>query len=53
MDTTGGSACRLGGNRERLGRLRRLRLDDHVKVSHLIRHVLLRQVAILDYVNPF
>jgi RND family efflux transporter MFP subunit len=26
---------------------------DHVKVSHLIRRVLLRQVAILDYVNPF
>jgi multidrug resistance efflux pump len=26
---------------------------DHVKVSHLIRRVLLRQVAILDYINPF
>lgn len=26
---------------------------DHVKVSHIIRRVLLRQVAILDYVNPF
>jgi RND family efflux transporter MFP subunit len=26
---------------------------DHVKVSHLIRRVLLRQVAIIDYVNPF
>jgi RND family efflux transporter MFP subunit len=25
---------------------------DHVKVSHLIRRVLLRQVAILNYVNP-
>jgi hypothetical protein len=25
----------------------------HVKVSHVIRRVLLRQVAILDYVNPF
>jgi RND family efflux transporter MFP subunit len=26
---------------------------DHVKVSHVIRRVLLRQVAILDYINPF
>jgi hypothetical protein len=26
---------------------------DHVKVSHLIRRVLLRQVAILNYVNLF
>jgi RND family efflux transporter MFP subunit len=26
---------------------------DHVKVSHVIRRVLLRQVAILNYVNPF
>ena len=26
---------------------------DHVKVSHIIRRVLLRQVAILNYVNPF
>ncbi len=26
---------------------------DHVKVSHLIRRVLLRQVSILDYINPF
>ena len=26
---------------------------DHVKVSHLIRRVLLRQIAILNYVNPF
>jgi multidrug resistance efflux pump len=26
---------------------------DRVKVSHVIRRVLLRQVAILDYVNPF
>jgi hypothetical protein len=26
---------------------------DHVKVSHIIRRVLLRQVVILDYVNPF
>jgi multidrug resistance efflux pump len=26
---------------------------DHVTVSHMIRRVLLRQVAILDYVNPF
>jgi multidrug resistance efflux pump len=26
---------------------------DHVTVSHTIRRVLLRQVAILDYVNPF
>jgi RND family efflux transporter MFP subunit len=25
----------------------------HVKVSHVIRRVLLRQVTILDYVNPF
>jgi hypothetical protein len=25
----------------------------HVKVSHVIRRVLLRQVAILDYINPF
>jgi RND family efflux transporter MFP subunit len=26
---------------------------DHVKASHLIRQVLLRQIAILNYVNPF
>jgi multidrug resistance efflux pump len=26
---------------------------DHVKVAHIIRKVLLRQVAILNYVNPF
>jgi RND family efflux transporter MFP subunit len=26
---------------------------DHVKVSHIIRRVLLRQVAILNYINPF
>jgi RND family efflux transporter MFP subunit len=26
---------------------------DHVKISHVIRRVLLRQVAILDYINPF
>ena len=26
---------------------------EHVKVSHVIRRVLLRQVAILNYVNPF
>jgi len=26
---------------------------DHVKVAHILRRVLLRQVAILDYVNPF
>ena len=26
---------------------------DHVRISHLIRRVLLRQVAILDYINPF
>jgi hypothetical protein len=25
----------------------------HVKVSHIIRRVLLRQVAILNYINPF
>ena len=26
---------------------------DHVKAAHVIRRVLLRQVAILNYVNPF
>lgn len=26
---------------------------DHVKVAHIIRRVLLRQVAILNYINPF
>jgi multidrug resistance efflux pump len=26
---------------------------DHVKVSHVIRRVLLRQIAILNYINPF
>ena len=26
---------------------------DHVKVAHIIRRVLLRQLAILNYVNPF
>lgn len=25
----------------------------HVKASHVIRKVLLRQIAILNYVNPF
>ncbi|MCG2643833.1 RND transporter [Bradyrhizobium sp. CCBAU 11434] len=26
---------------------------DHVKVSHVLRRVLLRQISIIDYVNPF
>ena len=26
---------------------------DHVKAAHVIRKVLLRQVAIMNYVNPF
>ena len=26
---------------------------DHVKAAHVIRKVLLRQIAILNYVNPF
>ena len=26
---------------------------DHVKATHIIRKVLLRQIAILNYVNPF
>jgi hypothetical protein len=26
---------------------------DHVKPAHVIRKVLLRQIAILNYVNPF
>jgi RND family efflux transporter MFP subunit len=26
---------------------------DHVKVAHIIRRVLLRQIAILNYINPF
>ena len=26
---------------------------DHVKVAHVIRGVMLRQIAILNYVNPF
>ena len=26
---------------------------EHVKISHIIRRVLLRQIAILNYVNPF
>ena len=26
---------------------------EHVKVSHIIRRVILRQIAILNYVNPF
>jgi hypothetical protein len=26
---------------------------DRIKVSHVIRKVLLRQIAILNYVNPF
>jgi hypothetical protein len=25
----------------------------HVKVAHVIRKILLRQIAILNYVNPF
>jgi hypothetical protein len=25
----------------------------HIKASHVIRKVLLRQIAILNYVNPF
>jgi multidrug resistance efflux pump len=26
---------------------------DHVKVAHIIRKVLLRQIAIINYINPF
>jgi len=26
---------------------------DHIKPAHLIRKVLLRQIAILNYINPF
>ena len=26
---------------------------DHLKPTHIIRRVLLRQIAILNYVNPF
>jgi hypothetical protein len=26
---------------------------DHVKATHFIRKVLLRQIAILNYINPF
>jgi len=26
---------------------------DHVKAAHMIRKVVLRQTAILNYVNPF
>ena len=26
---------------------------DHVKPTHIVRRVILRQVAILNYVNPF
>jgi len=26
---------------------------DHVKVAHIIRAVMLRQIAILNYINPF
>jgi hypothetical protein len=26
---------------------------DHVKLAHIIRKVLLRQIAITNYVNPF
>jgi hypothetical protein len=26
---------------------------DHVKAAHLIRQVILRQTAIVNYVNPF
>jgi hypothetical protein len=26
---------------------------DHVAISHMIRRVVLRQTAILNYVNPF
>jgi hypothetical protein len=26
---------------------------EHVKVGHIIRRIVLRQVAILNYVNPF
>jgi hypothetical protein len=26
---------------------------EHVKVAHIIRKVLLRQIAILNYINPF
>jgi hypothetical protein len=26
---------------------------DHVKPTHFIRKVLLRQIAILNYINPF
>ena len=33
--------------------VRHLGLFDHVKVAHIIRAVMLRQIAILNYVNPF
>lgn len=26
---------------------------NHIKASHFIREVLLRQIAILNYINPF
>jgi hypothetical protein len=26
---------------------------DHIKPAHVIRKVLLRQIAILNYINPF
>jgi multidrug resistance efflux pump len=26
---------------------------DHIKATHIIRRVLLRQIAILNYINPF
>ena len=26
---------------------------DHIKPTHIVRRVILRQVAILNYVNPF
>jgi hypothetical protein len=26
---------------------------DHVKVAHVIRRVILRQIAIVNYINPF
>jgi hypothetical protein len=44
---TSPSACRPGSTGDAAV------FTDHVKLAHIIRKVLLRQIAITNYINPF
>ena len=50
-----GSGSMMPSSRALAGRQHRRSRDftDHVKAAHVIRKVLLRQMAIINYVNPF